>query len=204
MQIKIAMIDNYDSFTYNLVFYLKKITGMPVQVFRNDRFRLSDLEEFSHLILSPGPGLPQESGALLDVIKAYVERRSILGICLGHQALAEVAGGKLRQLSTVFHGKSSRVRIIHPDPIFRHLPEEFSAGRYHSWVIDKGALPKRIRVLALSEDGEIMAIRYKDRPVWGLQFHPESVLTPEGIRILENWIHLGGNHERNSGTSVSA
>lgn len=185
---KIAMIDNYDSFTYNLVHMVKEM-GAEVSVFRNDRFSLEELEPFDKIMLSPGPGIPSEAGLLLDVIRTYAGVKPILGICLGEQAIGEVFGGKLRNLEHVFHGVQTPCRLLCFDYMFRGIPGEFPVGRYHSWVVDNHDLPTCLAVTAVSDEGHIMAIRHRSLDIRGLQFHPESVLTPDGKKIISNWLN---------------
>lgn len=184
---RIAVIDNYDSFTYNLV-HLVKSLGVEVDVFRNDQFRLSSLELYDKLLLSPGPGIPGEAGLLLEVIKTYAPRKPILGICLGHQAIGEVFGGRLVRLRQVYHGVATPCEQMMDEPLFADLPRHFEVGRYHSWVVSREDFPDCLQVTALSSDGQVMALRHKQYDVCGLQFHPESVLTPLGGTILSNWI----------------
>lgn len=184
---RIAVIDNYDSFTYNLV-HLVKSLGVEVDVFRNDQFQLSSLELYDKLLLSPGPGIPGEAGLLLEVIKTYAPRKPILGICLGHQAIGEVFGGRLVRLRQVYHGVATPCEQMMDEPLFADLPRHFEAGRYHSWVVSREDFPDCLQVTALSSDGQVMALRHKQYDVRGLQFHPESVLTPLGGTILSNWI----------------
>ena len=189
---KIVIIDNYDSFTYNLR-HLVKSMGVGVTVLRNDRFELPDLEQYDKIILSPGPGIPSEAGLLLDVIRTYASRKPILGVCLGHQAIGEVFGGSLINLKEVFHGVATPCHIVSPDPLLRDVSSNFMAGRYHSWVVSKEDLPDCLQVTAVSEDGQIMAMHHKDYPVYGVQFHPESILTPEGDTIIQNFIEYIDN-----------
>jgi len=184
---RIAVIDNYDSFTYNLV-HLVKSLGVEVDVFRNDQFQLSSLELYDKLLLSPGPGIPGEAGLLLGVIKTYAPRKPILGICLGHQAIGEVFGGRLVRLRQVYHGVATPCEQMMDEPLFADLPRHFEVGRYHSWVVSREDFPDCLQVTALSSDGQVMALRHKQYDVRGLQFHPESVLTPLGGTILSNWI----------------
>lgn len=184
---KIAIIDNYDSFTYNLVHILEKF-GASVDVFRNDKFDLLDLTPYDKIMLSPGPGIPREAGLLLDVIHTYAGKKPILGICLGHQAIGEVFGCSLINLNEVYHGVSTPIQIISKDPIFNNLPDQIEVGRYHSWSINKSTISDCIEVTSISEDGEIMSIRHKQYDIRGLQFHPESVLTPMGGLIIHNWL----------------
>lgn len=185
---KIVIIDNYDSFVYNLSHLLKEL-GAEVTVKRNDQFRLEELEEFDKILLSPGPGVPEEAGLLLDVIRRYAGMKPILGVCLGEQAIGEVYGGKLTNLDEVFHGIQSPVTLTATDYLFEGLPSTVQVGRYHSWVVDQKNFPDCLEVTAVSEEGYIMALRHRTLDVRGVQFHPESVLTPEGKQILGNWIH---------------
>lgn len=184
----IVIIDNYDSFTYNLSHQLKAL-GAQVDVVRNDAFQMFQLEPYDKIVLSPGPGIPEEAGLLNDVIRRYAGRKPILGVCLGHQAIAEVFGGRLENLRTVYHGVHTPTHIINHDYLFKHLPETFEAGRYHSWVVSRSGLPDCLEVTAISDDGHIMALRHRTYDVRGIQFHPESILTPEGARILQNWLN---------------
>lgn len=184
---KIALIDNYDSFTYNLYHLLKEL-NVEVSVFRNDQFQMNELEAFDKILLSPGPGIPKESGLLMDVIKTYAGKKPILGICLGEQAIGEAFGGTLTNLSNVFHGVQTSTDIVREDYLFNNLDKEIPVGRYHSWVVDKDSLPNDLEILAVSKEGFIMALRHKTYDVRGIQFHPESVLTPDGKKIMKNWI----------------
>lgn len=184
---KTLIIDNYDSFTYNLSHMIKEL-GADVTVIRNDQFTLSQLEPFGKIILSPGPGIPSEAGLLPDVIKTYAGRKPILGVCLGHQAIGEVFGGKLENLSDVFHGVATEGTQFSNDYIFDSLPRRITMGRYHSWVVSRDNLPACLEVTAVSDEGQIMALRHKSYDIHGIQFHPESVLTPMGRRIVENFI----------------
>lgn len=185
---KIVIIDNYDSFVYNLSHEIKEL-GAEVTVKRNDQFRLEELEEFDKILLSPGPGVPEEAGLLLDVIRTYAGKKPILGVCLGEQAIGEVYGGKLTNLDEVFHGIQSPVSLTATDYLFEGLPSTIQVGRYHSWVVDRKDFPDCLEVTAVSEEGYIMALRHRTLDVRGVQFHPESVLTPEGKQMLGNWIH---------------
>ena len=184
----VAMIDNYDSFTYNLVHLVKEL-GAEVTVFRNDQFCLPELETFDKIMLSPGPGIPSESGLLLDVIRTYAGRKPILGICLGEQAIGEVFGGTLVNLSEVFHGVQTPVHIARQDYLFQGLPEDILVGRYHSWVVETETLPAELEILAVSDEVQVMALRHREYDIRGIQFHPESVLTPEGKTIIQNWLN---------------
>ena len=186
---KVVIIDNYDSFTYNLSHLVKEL-GAEVTVVRTDQFRLEELEAYSKIILSPGPGIPAEAGLLLDVIPTYAGRKPILGVCLGHQAIGEVFGGKLENLSDVFHGVATPCHFVADDPIFSGLPAEITIGRYHSWVVSREGLPDCLEITAVSDEGQIMALRHRELNVRGIQFHPESVLTPDGKKMLQNWMFL--------------
>lgn len=184
---KIVIIDNYDSFTYNLSHLLKEL-GAEVEVVRNDKFELKDLEQYDKIVLSPGPGIPSEAGLLLDVIRTYAGRKPILGVCLGHQAIGEVFGASLENLKEVYHGVQTEGTQFGNDYIFDGLPERVMMGRYHSWVVAKDSVPESLEVTAMSDDGEIMAMRHRQYDIHGIQFHPESVLTPEGKTIVGNFL----------------
>lgn len=184
---KIVIIDNYDSFTYNLSHLLKEL-GAEVDVVRNDKFELKDLEQYDKIVLSPGPGIPSEAGLLLDVIPTYAGRKPILGVCLGHQAIGEVFGASLENLKEVYHGVQTEGTQLGNDYIFEGLPERVMMGRYHSWVVAKDSVPECLEVTAMSDDGEIMAMRHRQYDIHGIQFHPESVLTPEGKTIVGNFL----------------
>ena len=186
---KIVIIDNYDSFTYNLSHLVKEL-GTEVTVLRNDQFELSELQAFDKIILSPGPGIPSEAGLLLDAIRTYASRKPILGVCLGHQAIGEVFGARLENLSDVFHGVATPCHIVADDPLFSGLERNITVGRYHSWVVSQEGLPDCLEVTAVSDEGQIMALRHRELNVHGIQFHPESVLTPEGKTIINNFIDL--------------
>jgi len=184
---KIAIIDNYDSFTYNLSHLLKQL-GAKVEVYRNDRFTYDQLDKADKLVLSPGPGIPCEAGQLMEVIDRYAAHKPILGICLGHQALGEYFGAELTNLKDVMHGLSSPAHVIVNDYIFDNLPTTITVGRYHSWVISSHKLPSCLETTSLSDEGHIMSLRHRSLDIRGIQFHPESVLTPEGRAMLANWI----------------
>ena len=186
---KIVIIDNYDSFTYNLSHLLKEL-GADVTVVRNDKFELKDLEQYDKIVLSPGPGIPSEAGLLLDVIRTYAGRKPILGVCLGHQAIGEVFGASLENLKEVYHGVQTEGTQLGNDYIFEGLPERVMMGRYHSWVVAKDSVPECLEVTAMSDDGEIMAMRHRQYDIHGIQFHPESVLTPDGKKMIGNWLAL--------------
>jgi anthranilate synthase component II len=196
---KILVFDNYDSFTYNLVHLVEKITHTKVDVFRNDEINLDDVEQYDKIILSPGPGIPSEAGLLLPLIKKYAATKSILGVCLGHQAIGEAFGGTLINLDTVYHGVATPVhwvshplRVTHPvkgrKNLFEGLPDEIIVGRYHSWIVSDENFPEELEVTARDENGYIMALQHKIYDVQGVQFHPESVLTPDGEQMLRNWL----------------
>ena len=185
---KIVIIDNYDSFTYNLSHLVKEL-GAEVTVYRNDKFELSSLQQFDKIILSPGPGIPSEAGLLLDVIREYAGKKPILGVCLGHQAIGESFGGKLTILSDVFHGVATPCNIVADDYIFEGMTSPIEVGRYHSWVVDAESLPSCLEATSLSDEGYIMSLRHRDYDIRGIQFHPESVLTPQGRQIILNWIN---------------
>lgn len=185
----IVIIDNYDSFTYNLAHLVREL-GATVTVLRNDQFELSALEAYDKIILSPGPGIPEEAGLLLDVIRTYAGKKPILGVCLGHQAIGQVFGGTLKNLSEVYHGVATPVHITGDEALFAGLPETMEVGRYHSWVVDTGNLPACLEVTSVSPEGLIMSLRHKEMDVRGIQYHPESVLTPNGKAIIQNWINI--------------
>ncbi len=185
---KVVIIDNYDSFTYNLSHLVKEL-GAEVTVLRNDAFYLTELDPFDKIILSPGPGIPSEAGLLLDVIAMYSGSKPILGVCLGEQAIGEAFGAKLANLSEVFHGVQTPVTVVAMDYIFDGLPSVFPVGRYHSWVVSDEGLPASLEVTAVSEEGYIMALKHRKFDVHGIQFHPESVLTPDGRTIISNFLN---------------
>lgn len=186
---KIVVIDNYDSFTYNLVHLIHKISGVRPEVFRNDEITVEEVGNYDKIVISPGPGIPSEAGIILDVIKYYAPSKSILGVCLGHQAVCEAFGGKLLNLSTVYHGIASPVRIKAADEkLFHNIPSIIMAGRYHSWAASKKNLPDCFNITCEDENGIIMGISHKSYDVKGLQFHPESVLTPQGPEMIQNWL----------------
>jgi len=191
---KILVFDNYDSFTYNLVHLIEKILHIKVDVFRNDQITLDKIKFYDKIILSPGPGIPEEAGLLLPLINEYAKTKSILGVCLGHQAIGQAFGGKLINLSQVFHGVSTPIHLTSNEiagntaSIFYDFPNEFEVGRYHSWVVDKAGLPDCMNVTAIDDNGYIMAMQHKEFDVTGVQFHPESVLTPSGEKLMRNWL----------------
>ena len=205
---RILVFDNYDSFTYNLVHLVEKILHQKVDVYRNDQIHLEKVKEYDKIILSPGPGIPGEAGLLLPLIKEYASSKSILGVCLGHQAIGEAFGGKLVNLSEVYHGVATPVRLVSRESsvvngksnsrltihdsrnLFAGLPDVFDAGRYHSWIVSDENFPKELEVTARDENNFIMALQHKTYDVQGVQFHPESVLTPLGETILRNWLDV--------------
>ena len=186
--IKTIIIDNYDSFTYNLSHLLKEL-GADVTVVRNDKFKIEDLEKYDKIVLSPGPGIPSEAGLMPQVIKAYAGRKPILGICLGHQAIGEAFGAKLLNIGNVVHGVATPAHLTADDYIFKGLPADLEVGRYHSWVVDDRDLPSCLEVTGRSDDGYIMSMRHKEYDIRGIQYHPESVLTPDGKAIINNWLN---------------
>ena len=196
---KILVFDNYDSFTYNLVHLVQKIIPGKVDVYRNDQIPLEDVSSYDKVILSPGPGVPGEAGLLLPLIREYASSKSILGVCLGHQAIGEAFGGSLLNLKSVYHGVSTPVHILKREPkdkkekssghdLFQGLPEEIPVGRYHSWIVNEIGLPEELEITAKDDSGYIMGLRHRSFDVQGVQFHPESVLTPDGETILRNWL----------------
>jgi anthranilate synthase component 2 len=188
---KVLILDNYDSFTYNLVHITEHILKQKVEVVRNDVVDMEKIREYDKIILSPGPGIPSEAGILLPLIKRYAATKSILGVCLGHQAIGEAFGAKLVNLSTVFHGVARPVHITQKaqqEDLFKNLPEVFEAGRYHSWIVSEEQLPQELEITAKDDNGYIMALKHKEYDVQGVQFHPESVLTPCGETIIRNWL----------------
>lgn len=190
---KLLIIDNYDSFTYNLVQYLREITKGTIEVHRNDQISLEEIEAYDAIVLSPGPGLPKDAGLLLEIIKTYTKRKPILGICLGHQAIGEVFGANLRNIKKVYHGIATPIQILDKQGLFEGQEDEITVGRYHSWIIDKENFPSCLEVLAEDENGQIMALKHRTTPTFGLQFHPESILTPEGKNLLQNFVQLANS-----------
>jgi anthranilate synthase component II len=197
---KILVFDNYDSFTYNLVHLVEKITHTKVDVYRNDKIALEDVKQYDKIILSPGPGIPDEAGLLLALIKEYAATKSILGVCLGHQAIGQAFGGELINLSTVYHGVATKIEVGGRKSeagsqksegksfLFNDLPDEIEVGRYHSWIVSDESFPEELEVTARDENNYIMALQHKKYDVQGVQFHPESVLTPCGEQIMRNWL----------------
>lgn len=187
---KVLVFDNYDSFTYNLVHLVEKILHQKVDVYRNDQLPLEKVKAYDKIILSPGPGVPEEAGLLLPLIKEYASGKSILGVCLGHQAIGEAFGGKLTNLRNVYHGVATNINLLPPtSKIFKGLGEVIEVGRYHSWIVANEGFPEELEITATDENGFIMGLQHKKYDVQGVQFHPESVLTPDGETIIRNWIN---------------
>jgi anthranilate synthase component 2 len=185
---KILVVDNYDSFVYNLVHILHNLGVEHVDVYKNDKIDLKSVERYDKILLSPGPGIPKEAGIMPQIIKQYAITKSILGICLGHQAIAEAFGGNLKNLQNPLHGVSSRIDCKSEDYLFQDVPTSFTVGHYHSWVVNP-ELPYELEALAVDTNANIMALRHKNYDVRGLQFHPESILTEHGVKLIENWIN---------------
>ena len=186
---KILVFDNYDSFTYNLVQYLEKVSNVKVDVFRNDKISLEEIGRYDKILLSPGPGVPSEAGILLEVIKKYAPTKSILGVCLGQQAIGEVFGGKLINLDSVYHGVATEMEVVKDEILFKGIPKKFKAGRYHSWVVDQNNFPSDLEITVKDENGYVMGLRHKKYDVRGVQFHPESILTEHGLEMIKNRIN---------------
>lgn len=188
---KVLVIDNYDSFTYNLVHILREL-GMEdsMRIVRNDQFEIEEVNEFDHILLSPGPGVPKDAGLMEAVIEQYADSKNILGVCLGHQGIAEVFGAKLLNLPQVYHGMVTPTEIVAEDSLFNGLPKAFNVCRYHSWVIEKETIPQSLEVTSVAENGNIMSIRHKQFNVRGVQFHPESIMTEHGKQLIKNWLAL--------------
>lgn len=186
---KILLLDNYDSFTYNLAHYLRELTGEQIPVIRNDQITVDEVDAYDAIVLSPGPGLPKDAGIMPELINRYAPTKKILGVCLGMQAIGEAFGGTLLNLPAVFHGVATTAEILQPDEIlFKGLPSRIEVGRYHSWVVDETLLPAELEITATDETGRVMALRHRTFDVRGVQFHPESVLTPHGKTMISNWI----------------
>lgn len=186
---KILVLDNYDSFTYNLVHYIREVEGFSVEVRRNDEVNLDEVADYDGVILSPGPGLPKEAGLLLSLIDRYKGKKRILGVCLGLQAITESFGGRLKNISKVYHGVATPIHIKQPEHyLFHGLSDTFMAGRYHSWIADKDGFPGILSIDALDDEGSIMAISHREWDICGVQFHPESILTPDGKTMIKNWL----------------
>ncbi len=189
MSKKVLVIDNYDSFVYNLVHYLEDL-GCEVTVKRNDQLSIEEVKPFQKILLSPGPGIPDEAGLLKEIIRSYANTKSIFGVCLGQQAIGEVFGGSLINLDEVYHGVATNVTLsVDNEPLFEGLDTTFEVGRYHSWVVSDKDLPSSLQVTSYDQNGQIMSLRHKELDVRGVQFHPESVLTPDGKKMLKNWIN---------------
>lgn len=186
---KLLVLDNYDSFVYNIVHIIKELGyGEQMDIFRNDKISPQDVAQFDKILLSPGPGIPSEAGVMLEIIKRYAAEKPILGVCLGHQGIAEVFGASLINLDQVYHGMAVNTMVVKKDTLFNNVPERFVSGRYHSWAIDPSSNLENLEVTAVDEKGNIMAIRHKSQNVKGVQFHPESILTENGKQILLNWL----------------
>lgn len=188
-KMRCIIIDNYDSFTYNLVHLLREL-GADVVVKHNDDISLEEIDNYDRIVLSPGPGIPSEAGLMPDIIKHYAETKPILGVCLGHQAIAEIFGGKIEKLPEVFHGIETVIEVDNQSKLFKNLPTKLSVGRYHSWIVSNNSFPKELKVIAKTSDGIIMALQHRVYNVYGIQFHPESVLTPLGKDIVKNWLSI--------------
>ena len=185
---RILVFDNYDSFTYNIVHALREL-NVDCDVVRNDKINLDEIENYDKIIISPGPGIPDEAGVLMPMLKRYADKKPVLGICLGHQAIGQHYGCRLFNLTEVFHGVATDIKVNNHDYLFEGLPDKFSVGRYHSWVVDTtGFNNDDLEIIASDEDGMIMALRHKKYDIRGVQFHPESILTPNGMKIIENWV----------------
>ncbi len=186
---KILILDNYDSFTYNLVQYVKELSNAQIDVFRNDKISLSEIEKYNRIILSPGPGLPQNAGIMIDLIKEYASKKKILGVCLGHQAIGMAFGSDLKNIEKVYHGIKTPIKITDTnDAMFKGISKTTSVGRYHSWVIDSEKLSNDFTITAITDDHHIMAIKHSKYTIWGLQFHPESIMTDEGKQMIHNFL----------------
>ena len=185
---KILIFDNYDSFTYNLLHTVQSLGHSDVDVIRNDRMTLEEVERYDKIILSPGPGLPEEAGLLLPLIERYAATKCILGVCLGHQAIGQLFGAQLKNIPHVFHGVQTPAQIVAEDYLFAGLPEEMEVGRYHSWIVSSENFPSELQITALDKEGTIMALRHRTLDLHGVQFHPESILTPQGTAIIRNFL----------------
>jgi anthranilate synthase component 2 len=194
--ISILVLDNYDSFTYNLVHIIKALGYKNVEVHRNDKITLKEIERFDKILLSPGPGIPSEAGILLSVIKTFAGKKSIFGVCLGQQAIGEVFGGTLTNLEKVYHGVATKTKILDKGVLFEGIPTEITTGRYHSWVVDQKNFPESLLVTAVDEQGQIMALRHKTLDISGVQFHPESILTEFGEKMMQNWLESKGTNSK--------
>lgn len=185
---KILVIDNYDSFTYNLVHALKKLDGVIVSVKRNDDIQDNEPELYDKILFSPGPGIPEEAGSMPEIIRNYAGKKPILGVCLGHQAIGESFGGTLQNMNNVLHGIATPVTVVATSYLFENIPSTFDAGRYHSWIVEKETLPETLEITSIDHEGRIMSFQHREYDIQGVQFHPESILTPLGEQILENWV----------------
>jgi len=185
---KLLVLDNYDSFTYNLVHLIEKVSEIPFDVIRNDKISIEQVKSYGKILLSPGPGLPKDAGIMPELIKTYGSTKSILGVCLGLQSIGEAYGGSLKNLESVFHGIATPINVISEDAIFDHCPKTFTVGRYHSWVVNTNNLPKELEITATDEHGNIMALKHQTHDVRGVQFHPESILSEYGETMIGNWL----------------
>lgn len=189
MKTKVLVIDNYDSFVYNLVHYLEEF-GCEVTVKRNDEVELNEVEAFDKILLSPGPGIPSEAGKMMTIIEKFAPTKSIFGVCLGQQAIGEAFGGKLENLEKVYHGVAAfAISNVDDEPLFRFVPKYFEVGRYHSWVVSNEDFPGVLEITSVDDNGQIMSLRHREFDVKGVQFHPESILTPQGKRMIQNWVN---------------
>ncbi|HSY62005.1 MAG TPA: aminodeoxychorismate/anthranilate synthase component II [Cytophaga sp.] len=186
--ISILVLDNYDSFTYNLVHIIKALGYTNLEVHRNDKITIEEIARFDKILLSPGPGIPSEAGILQDVIRTYAGKKSIFGVCLGHQAIGEVFGGTLTNLEKVYHGIATKTKILDSGVLFAGIPHEITTGRYHSWVVDRQDFPDVLEITAEDDQGKIMALKHKTLDLVGVQFHPESILTEFGQKMMQNWL----------------
>ena len=188
---KVLVVDNYDSFTYNLVHIIEELNGYAPDVYRNDEINAEGALEYDYILISPGPGIPEESGNTLDIISSCLKEKKIFGVCLGLQALTVALGGTLVNLEKVYHGIESQMHLTdETSALFKGVPSQFQAGRYHSWVVDKDSLPKKLKISCVDDEGRIMALEHTDYPVYAVQFHPESIMTPEGKKMIQNFLEL--------------
>ena len=185
---KILVLDNYDSFVYNLVHYINQLGYDDVDVFRNDKILLEDIVRYDKILLSPGPGIPNEAGIMIDLIRKYGQSKSILGVCLGHQAIAEAFGSELENMDEVLHGVGNKIKVLEDDVLYNDIPKEFEVGRYHSWQVKKETLGDIFKLTSVDENGNVMSIRHNSMDLVGVQYHPESILTEYGLKIIENWL----------------
>ena len=194
--ISILVLDNYDSFTYNLVHIIKALGYTNVEVHRNDKITIEEIARFDKILLSPGPGIPSEAGILQEVIRTYAGKKSIFGVCLGHQAIGEVFGGTLTNLEKVYHGIATKTKILDKGILFDGIPHEITTGRYHSWVVDRKDFPDVLEITAEDDEGKIMALKHKTLDLVGVQFHPESILTEFGQKMMQNWLESSGTNSK--------